>query len=581
MADRLSILSLQLPDPKGFLLLLFMSTMLYLKMFSQCAVEIDFNNWSEVGPEANGVWETTPAGDQVIQSLNGDPTFFMSPSSFMNVRITGTIQVDQNTADDDYIGFVFSANSPLSISSGDDELLDFWLLDWKSGSQSSAEEGFSLIRVNGNYDFSDPDTFMPYFWTHNSNENFDIKDQVFGEGLGWIPGVQHSFELVLKPDEVSITLDGNEVINRSDCFNIGHFGFYNFSQENVTYSNFTYEIFSEFRVPSEICADTEFSPDFFNSNCPNANAEDLNGTIDNWFWQFGDENYSFQMLPEHVYSEAGTYEITLTVTDALGCSASSTENVEVLDKASANITAETGCLGELASFTANAEEESAPILGYTWDFNGDGIIDAEGTEVTHTFTTPGTTEVVLTAISSGCNDTVTLLTELAEEPLADFNIALASSRTVVIENLSENAQHYLWDFGNENTSTSTEPNYQYNSDGTYEITLTAFNGDCTDTTSRSLIVIYEDRTFIPTAFSPNGDGNNDVFRVLGSDFIKIELCVYNHWGELIYTGTDPSNGWDGTIGGSLAQAGNYAYSILGESAAGHKKSYSGKIALVR
>src|SRR5690606_6053488 len=72
-------------------------------------IPIDLNTWEKRGPSANGNWTVTPDGSSVFQSINGDPTFFVSPDNQINKTIRGSIRVE-TTTDDDYIGFVFGFN---------------------------------------------------------------------------------------------------------------------------------------------------------------------------------------------------------------------------------------------------------------------------------------------------------------------------------------------------------------------------------------------------------------------------------------------------------------------------------------
>jgi gliding motility-associated-like protein len=64
----------------------------------------------------------------------------------------------------------------------------------------------------------------------------------------------------------------------------------------------------------------------------------------------------------------------------------------------------------------------------------------------------------------------------------------------------------------------------------------------------------------PTGFSPNNDGNNDIFNIYGTnDATNYELEVYNRWGEMIFRSTDKSEGWDGTYHGEPVPVGVYAF----------------------
>jgi gliding motility-associated-like protein len=65
--------------------------------------------------------------------------------------------------------------------------------------------------------------------------------------------------------------------------------------------------------------------------------------------------------------------------------------------------------------------------------------------------------------------------------------------------------------------------------------------------------------FIPNAFTPNNDGNNDIFKVYGSSIRELTMRVYNQWGELIFETKNAQNGWDGTWKGRPEAVGVYVY----------------------
>lgn len=101
----------------------------------------------------------------------------------------------------------------------------------------------------------------------------------------------------------------------------------------------------------------------------------------------------------------------------------------------------------------------------------------------------------------------------------------------------------------------------------YEVTLIAHSdlGDCYDTV-RELIKLNDLFVFYaPNIFTPNGDGHNDVFHAETSRISKMQLTIYNRWGEIIHVteGVDPSEvSWNGTYRGNLVQQGTYTYKFL-------------------
>lgn len=86
--------------------------------------------------------------------------------------------------------------------------------------------------------------------------------------------------------------------------------------------------------------------------------------------------------------------------------------------------------------------------------------------------------------------------------------------------------------------------------------------------------------FIPTAFSPNSDGNNDVLHVRGP-IKEMNFYIYDRWGELVYHGTDPMQGWDGKFGGELLNSAVFTYYFRGKLTNGEEVTQKGNITLLR
>ncbi len=86
----------------------------------------------------------------------------------------------------------------------------------------------------------------------------------------------------------------------------------------------------------------------------------------------------------------------------------------------------------------------------------------------------------------------------------------------------------------------------------------------------------------PTAFTPNGDGRNDILFPLGTRYIKsLSIEIWNRWGQLVYSSTDPTKGWDGYFKGTEVQTGVYAYFIKYTGRNGVDKTSKGNVTLIR
>jgi gliding motility-associated-like protein len=115
------------------------------------------------------------------------------------------------------------------------------------------------------------------------------------------------------------------------------------------------------------------------------------------------------------------------------------------------------------------------------------------------------------------------------------------------------------------------------------IILTGIDANgCRNTDSVHINVDYTDPFFIPSGFTPNGDGKNDVFKVGSISFQKLlEFRVFNRWGQEVFTTTDPQKGWDGTFKGVPQEVGAYQYLVRIAFPDGKVYSYKGDVTLLR
>lgn len=233
----------------GSLALLVMAALLVASTATRGQTNVDLNTWSQKGPSGNGNWDVQGGGDSVFQSINGQPTYFVSPNDFFNTTVEGRFSVDAGAGDDDYIGFVFGYNEPGQNATD----ATFNLLDWKRGNQSSSEEGFRLARVNG--------TDTPPF-TNAENDALPDYDVLSinttasnpGSVEGWDHGDAYDFTLLYTPDRIKVDIEGGNDMFQSGVtvfdvsptdvglaqdFQSGRFGFYNHSQRDVRYESFT------------------------------------------------------------------------------------------------------------------------------------------------------------------------------------------------------------------------------------------------------------------------------------------------------------------------------------------------------
>lgn len=182
-----------------------------------------------------------------------------------------------------------------------------------------------------------------------------------------------------------------------------------------------------------------------------------------------------------------------------------------------------------------------------------------------------TTTYVVKVNNNACFSYDTMTINVIKKPnnLVEYVWDSCSKVISFINNTIETDSFY-WDFGDGDFSLERNPLHKYDTTGTILVKMLTNRGtDCMDTTEISLNLIDVDpsKRVIPNAFSPNGDGKNDVFKITGGNVnCKIEqISIFNRWGKKLHEikGVDVWE-WDGKIGNEIVPQGVYFYSIKGE-----------------
>ncbi|MEQ8363651.1 MAG: gliding motility-associated C-terminal domain-containing protein [Cyclobacteriaceae bacterium] len=125
---------------------------------------------------------------------------------------------------------------------------------------------------------------------------------------------------------------------------------------------------------------------------------------------------------------------------------------------------------------------------------------------------------------------------------------------------------------------AADPDHQFI---TYRIRARANQSGIAASVSNPLNFIKDSKIFFPTAFSPNGDQLNDQFFVSGQFIVKMELSIFNRWGELMFTTSKQGETWDGTFNGKPVAEDAYVWSAEVTDLAGRTYKESGTVALLR
>jgi gliding motility-associated-like protein len=297
-------------------------------------------------------------------------------------------------------------------------------------------------------------------------------------------------------------------------------------------------------------------------------------------WQPGNLTGSSVMV-----APASTTTYTLTVTDANGCTA--TDNVTITVTACstpvAALTASDNFICESTCINFTDISTGTPT-GWQWSFPG-------GTPATSTvqnptnicYNTPGNYSVTLITTNAFGSDTTTVnAVSVGATPTINagpfVTIAIGNSTQL---NCSGGSGTFSWSpptgLSNPNIR---NPVASPTVTTTYTVTFTNSFG-CTDSDTVTVEVIEAYAIYVPGAFSPNGDGNNDVLFVRGAGIKELTFVVYDRFGEKVFESSNVNDGWDGTFRGKDMNTGIYVWYVNAVFFNATTQTLKGDISLVR
>lgn len=297
-------------------------------------------------------------------------------------------------------------------------------------------------------------------------------------------------------------------------------------------------------------------------------------------WQPGNGNSS-----NFLVSPSTTTTYTLTVTDANGCTG--TDNVTItvapcsVPVAALNASDNVICEGDCINYT---DASTGTPTGWSWTFQGGTPATSTIQNPTVCYNTPGNYNVTLIVTNAFGTDTIlmTNYVSVGAQPTVDAGpyttIAIGNSTQL---NASNTTGNWSWSppTGLSNANIQN-PVASPTVTTTYTVTYTdAFGCTTSDTVTVDVFAAYD--VWLPEAFSPNGDGHNDVFYVRGAGIKTLEFVVYDRFGEKVFESTAIADGWDGTFRGAPVNTGIYVWYVKADYYDGRSVSKKGDVSLVR
>jgi len=347
------------------------------------------------------------------------------------------------------------------------------------------------------------------------------------------------------------------------------------SQVQILYNS----LFANFNVVNADCADS-LTIDVVDSSI------DTISTIASWQWnltQGANTWSSTELSPSFVLNEPGNALLTLIVTAENGCMDTLEQNFPVFFIEDPLLEDSTGiCIGD-GNVQLNPDG-AFPGATYFWS-PSDNLDNPTSPNPIANPTETTTYTVVINDATGFCQveKTVTIIVSPSATvtPVLD---TILQGQSVPILATYDPSYTYTWsppdwlDNAGIHNPVSTP-----NEDVSYVLTVTDSNGCVVERTVVIVVLTLceEPFVFIPTGFTPNGDGKNDQFRVIGNNLSEVLLVVYNRWGEKIFESNDPAVGWDGTYKGKLQPPDAYGFYVEVTCFGGLRFAKKGNVTLVR
>ncbi|HEY0058509.1 MAG TPA: PKD domain-containing protein [Flavisolibacter sp.] len=235
-------------------------------------------------------------------------------------------------------------------------------------------------------------------------------------------------------------------------------------------------------------------------------------------------------------------------------------------------------------FTNSSAEVGTGPIHYTWNF-GDGS-GSNISAATHTYTTPGSYTVQLIARSVSCpflSDTATQ-TIVIEKEIAGTRLSTIDAvrgRGTELRPRDFPAAYKWYTLDGSFSSTAKTPQITLQNERTVYVNM-EFASGCTTTDSLLVRVFKKEDIFIPSAFTPDGDGHNDYLKVIMVQAKELKrFRVYNRWGNLVFETSNPSIGWDGNWKGERQRSETYLWYCEAVGSDGSIIKKSGSVTLIR
>jgi gliding motility-associated-like protein len=310
----------------------------------------------------------------------------------------------------------------------------------------------------------------------------------------------------------------------------------------------------------------------------------LNNSIgtNSWSWAIDNVQKSTSFnLNDILLSKTGDYNIRLVARETGGCVDTLIKKYMVVERPAFSISGDSIVCSGKSSVALSVNKNPGWTIRWT---PPTGISDPASFSVTAS-PSDSTTYTAVVKDSYGCTSSrnkkimVNQPFDLKRSPLSDTTINIGDRVQLVVSTSSPGVS-YSWLSGS-NISCTDCSNPWVSPAATTTYTVKTKNS-CFDFVESFLVEVIRDFFLeAPSAFTPNGDSNNDLFLFEEKNIKNFELKIYNRWGEKVFSTNDLHEGWDGNVNGHPQNIDTYKYALKAETIHGYKFEKKGEFLLIK
>ena len=305
-----------------------------------------------------------------------------------------------------------------------------------------------------------------------------------------------------------------------------------------------------------------------------------------YLWKFGDGSTSQIKSPVKKYIQTGKFPVDLIVSSDKGCADTASNFVTVFPNITPGFTWNTPCTNVPTHFINQTNENGSVLVNYLWDL-GNGTTSTLKEPIPFSYAAAGVYKVTLSAASLGCETAPQSIDHTIEvfDPLPGVryrDVTIPVNYTAKIYARGGVGIVYNWIPSTQLSNIHTYSPYFYAANDVKYLVEISDRHNCITTDTLQVYVLKKKGFYMPNAFTPNKDGQNDDIMPWLVDMKSLRrFSIYNRFGNLLFSTEKDGQGWDGTYKGVAVEAGSYVWLLQYVDTDGQLKMEKGSLMLVR